>query len=299
MMNLSQLESFLAVAESGSFTEAAFSRGLTQSAVSYAVQALEQELGAPLILRKRKGIELTPFGERVLIHVQAMFAHVESITQEAKVEQGQRGGRLRIGSIRSFVSPRILAAFISNFRRLFPDVDLAIFEGTMREVATWIETGTIDIGFVMMPADRLFATAISRDELMVVVSRDHPFTQATGIAPSLLAGEDLVMESTECVLHVLRHAGVSSPDHRLRIRYQASNTETIFAMVREGVGSAILPRTMIPEEGEGVVAIPFDPPRHVRLGVAVRSEAAASWAARQFMTSAVSWTWIRSQPVIA
>ncbi|HWV35046.1 MAG TPA: LysR family transcriptional regulator, partial [Thermomicrobiales bacterium] len=61
MMNLSQLESFLAVAESGSFTEAAFSRGLTQSAVSYAVQALEQELGAPLILRKRKGIELTPF----------------------------------------------------------------------------------------------------------------------------------------------------------------------------------------------------------------------------------------------
>ncbi|MGB3328615.1 MAG: LysR family transcriptional regulator [Thermomicrobiales bacterium] len=296
-MNLSQLESFLAVVETGSFTEAAFARGITQSAVSHAVQSLEQELGTPLVVRKRKGIEITPLGERVLVHVRAMVVHMDAITQEAMAERGQRGGRLRIGSIRSFVSPRILAAFVSHFRQRFPDIDLAIFEGTMREVATWIENGTIDVGFVMVPAEGLAATTVSRDELVVVVPRNHPLAQATSIAPSLLAGEDLVMESTECVLHVLHHAGVTGADTRLRIRYQASNSDTIFAMVREGIGSSILPRTMIPERDDGMVALPFDPPRHVQLGIAVRSEATASWAARQLVESAISWKWMRSQPL--
>ena len=88
-MNFSQLQSFVALAEMGSFTEAAYTVNLTQSAVSHALAALENELGVTLLERNRTGVvALTNVGEKIIPHVRALLAQAEAIEQEAKAAHG-------------------------------------------------------------------------------------------------------------------------------------------------------------------------------------------------------------------
>src|SRR5258708_39398211 len=98
-MNFSQLQSFVALADTGSFTEAAYAVSLTQSAVSHALAALEDELGVTLLERNRKGvIALTNVGQKIIPHVRALLAQAEAIEQEAKAAQGSAMGKLRLGN---------------------------------------------------------------------------------------------------------------------------------------------------------------------------------------------------------
>src|ERR1700681_4350740 len=84
-LNFSQLQSVVALTETGSFTEAAYAIDLTQSAVSYAISGLERELGVTLFERNRKGgVALTEVGQKIMPHVRALLAQAEAIEQEAK-----------------------------------------------------------------------------------------------------------------------------------------------------------------------------------------------------------------------
>src|SRR5438105_217137 len=113
-MNFSQLQSFVALAETGSFTEAAYTINLTQSAVSHALSALESELGVTLLERNRKGVvSLSRVGEKILPHVRLLLAQAEAIEQQAKVARGEAAGKVRLGSIESMIPPRLLASMLT------------------------------------------------------------------------------------------------------------------------------------------------------------------------------------------
>src|SRR5262245_9063774 len=152
-MNFSQLQSFVALAETGSFTEAAYALDLTQSAVSHALSALESELGVMLLERNRKGVvALTAAGQKILPRVRALLAQAEAFEQEAKVAQGETSGKLRLGSIVSIISPHLLASLLTCFQQHYPEMEVVLFEGMMHEVGEWIERSVIDVGFVILPA---------------------------------------------------------------------------------------------------------------------------------------------------
>ena len=76
---------------------------------------------------------------------------------------------------------------------------------------------------------------------------------------------------------------------RPHIRYQASDSATILAMIREGLGITLMPRMMLPNKLEGVVALPLDPPHQLQIGLAVRSQETASPGAMLFVQTAVAW----------
>src|SRR5688572_6505771 len=117
-MNFSQLEALVALADTKNFTEASELVNLTQSAVSHSLAALEQELGVTLIERNRRGIiGLTSVGQRVLPHVRALLTQAEAIEQEAKTAKGIAGGKLRLGSIVSIISPTLLAGALAGFQQ--------------------------------------------------------------------------------------------------------------------------------------------------------------------------------------
>src|SRR5215469_15941298 len=168
-MNFSQLQCFVAVAETGSFTEAAYSIDLTQSAVSHALSALESELGVTLLERNNKGVvALTSVGQKLLPHVRILLAQAETIQQEARAARGLARGKLRLGSIPP-VSPRLLAGVLTHFRQQYPDIDLVLFEGTLQEVQEWLGTSVIDVGFVHHPARGVESTHLTTDDLLVFV----------------------------------------------------------------------------------------------------------------------------------
>jgi len=286
-MNFSQLQSFVAVAETGSFTEAAYTIDLTQSAVSHALAALESELGVTLLERNHTGVvALTNVGQKLLPHVRALLAHAETIQQEAQAARGLARGKLRLGSIPP-VSPRVLAGVLTHFHQQYPGIDVTLFEGTLQEVHEWLGTSMIDVGFVHHPAKGVESTLITTDEMQVFVARGHRLRARTAVTVNELQEERLIMPRTGCEFPDLldQKRGKHGPP----IRYQASDGATILAMVREGLGITILPRMMFPEKLEGVAGIPLDPPLQLQIGLAVRSQETASPGAMLFVQTAVAW----------
>ena len=290
-MNFSQLQSFVALAEMGSFTEAAYTVNLTQSAVSHALAALENELGVTLLERNRTGVvALTNVGQKIIPHVRALLAQAEAIEQEAKAAHGETSGKLRLGSILSIISPSLLASVLTRFRASYPDMEVVLFEGAMHEVGEWIESSIIDVGFVVLPAPDIESTLITTDELCVLVSSGHRLHAQMAVTPRELREEGFVMEKTECALQLMKKAGIELSRTGPHIRYQASDSATILAMVREGLGITLVPRMMLPKKLEGVVALPLDPPQPLRIGLAVRSQGMASPGAKLFIQTALAWT---------
>jgi DNA-binding transcriptional LysR family regulator len=286
-MNFSQLQSLVAVAETGSFTEAAYTIYLTQSAVSHALSALESELGVTLLERNHKGVvALTNVGQKILPHVRALLAHAETIQQEAEAARGLAKGKLRLGSIPP-ISPRLLAGVLTHFQQQYPDIEVVLFEGTLQEVHEWIATSMIDVGFVHHPAKEVESTLLTTDEMQVFVARRHRLHARTSVNVNELREERLIMPRTGCEFPEIleQKGGKKGPP----MRYQASDGATILAMVREGLGITILPRMMFPEKLEGIAGIPLDPPLQLQIGLGVRSQETASPAATLFVQTAVAW----------
>lgn len=289
-MNFSQLQSLVALVETGSFTEAAYAINLTQSAVSHALSALESELGVRLLERNHKGVmALTDIGQKIIPHVRALLASASAIEQEAQATHGEVSGKLRLGSMESIVSPSLLASVLTCFQASYPDMEVVLFEGAMHEVCEWIEKSIIDVGFVLLPEDGIESTLITTDELCVLAPSGHRLHAQMAVTPRELRKEGFVMEKTQCALQLLKMAGFEPSRTRPSIRYQSGDSATILAMVREGLGITLVPRQMLPKKLEGVVALPLDPPRPLQIGLAVRSQKMASRGATVFIQTAVAW----------
>ena len=283
-MNFSQLRCFVALAEAGSFTEAAYGIDLTQSAVSHALSTLERELGVSLLERNNKGVvALTSIGQKLLPHARALLAQVETIQQEARAAQGLFKGKLRLGSAHPIASP-LLAGVLAHFQQLYPDIKVVLFEGSFQEVLHWMNTSVIDVGVVLHRTKGVESTLLVTDEMQVFVAQGHRLYARTSVTLNDLHHEQLIARPTGCNIF----EGIAPP-LAARVCYQAIECTTILAMVREGLGITILPRRMLPDELEGVKAIPLEPPHLVPIGLAVTSTESASLAATLFVQSAVAW----------
>lgn len=289
-MNFSQLQCFVALVETGSFTEAAYTLDLTQSTVSHALAALESELGVTLLERNRKGVvALTSAGQRIIPRVRALLAQAEAIEQEANAIRGEVAGKLRLGTVHA-ICPGVLASVLTRFRGLYPDIEVVLFEGTMQEVSEWLGNTIIDVGFVLHEACGVESTLITTDELCVIVPPDHRLRARTAVSLGELREEGLILAKAECASQLLDMGGFESSKSRPRVHYQASDSTTIVAMVREGLGITLMPRMMLPQKLEGVVALPLDPPQYMPIGLAICSRDMASPGARLFVETALAWT---------
>jgi DNA-binding transcriptional LysR family regulator len=190
------------------------------------------------------------------------------------------------GQIQS-TCPGLLTGILTRFQQLYPDIEVILFEGTLQEVREWIATGIIDLGIVFHADEETQSTPIAADTLYVFVSQAHPLHTHATVRINDLRKERLIMPKTggaflEMVNFDLKATGSS-------IRYQASDGTTILAMVREGLGITLLPRMMLPQELEGVVALPLDPPQQVQIGLATQTKGTASPGVRLFVQTALAW----------
>lgn len=286
-MNFSQLQCFVALAETGSFTEAAYAIDLTQSAVSHALSALERELGVTLLERNNKGVvALTGIGQTLLPHARALLAQAETIQQEARAARGLIKGNFRLGCISPASDSRV-ARLLAHFHQQYPDITVVLFEGTTHEIEEWLHIEAVDVGLVQHPSEGMESFPFTTDELHVFMANGHRLHARTSVTTNDLRDESWVMRSTGCDLpEIFEHYDEKyHPD----IRYRAGDGATMLAMVREGLGITLLPRKMIPDKLEGITSIPLDPPRRLQIGLGFKSQAALSPAAALFVHTAFAW----------
>src|SRR5712691_4689636 len=126
-VSLRQLEYFVAVVDEGSFTAAAARLHVSQPGLSHQIQALERQLGGPLLERLPRGVRLTPAGRTALPHARASLAHAERATSAALRASGIDAGELHVGTLYS-ISVGVLPAALRTWRREYPDVQVRLVE---------------------------------------------------------------------------------------------------------------------------------------------------------------------------
>src|SRR5919202_1965575 len=148
MLDGHRMKVLKAVAAPGSFSAAADALSFTQSAVSQQVAALERESGTKLVERRARGIRLTPAGEALVSHADAILARLDDAEQELAAIAGLKGGRVRTASFQSAggtLMPRALA----EFHRRHPGVELSATTAELDQAHELLRAGDIDVALVM------------------------------------------------------------------------------------------------------------------------------------------------------
>lgn len=241
-MRLSQIQALIAVANCANFSEAALQLELSQSAVSHAIATLETELGVQLFHRGRHGAQLTPVGERILIHGLQIVRSLEHMVKEADLEKGLQGGQVRIVSFRS-VATHILPRIIAKFRDRFPKIAVSITEVYYTQaVEEALRSGKADIGFVSLPISDEFETReILRDNYLVLLPPNAKCKNAK-ITWEELANYPLILQPPETACSIPLRKYLATSPCPINIAYELSEDSTIVSMVVQGLGAAILPR---------------------------------------------------------
>ena len=240
-LKLAHLQLLIAVADYGSFSEAALQLQMSQSAVSYAIASLEEDLGVTLMSRGRYGAHLTPVGEQVVDRARQIGALMDDIFKQANLSRGLKGGHLRISSFRS-AATHILPSVLAEFCRTYPQIAVSIADHDDRpDVEADLRRGHSDIGITYLPAESDFETwELMRDEFVVLFPPDF---EPKDSQPSWaeLQAYPLIMapEGDGCDAMVYAHC--DQHDIHLQATYQIRSDATIVNMVAQGVGVAISP----------------------------------------------------------
>jgi len=146
-MDIRHLKYFLEVARQKSFTRAAETLHVSQSAISKMIKDMEQELGLFLFNRTSKSISLTDSGETFLRHAQEVVALFDSLIREVESAAQLDKGKITIGLPPITGSTRF-AHLLGQFKKEYPNIDIVLFEYGSKTIEAEIRSGGIDIGVI-------------------------------------------------------------------------------------------------------------------------------------------------------
>ena len=214
-MDLLLMRSLVAIADTGSITEAADRIGLTQPALSRRLQQLEEHFGAELLSRGRKGVQLTEIGRLVESEARILIARYDHLRDQVRAHQGLEGGTVRIGGGATAVS-FLLPKAIASFQGSHPGVKFQLKEAGSNEVAEDVISGRLELGLVTMPVKNrdLIVWPLLTDRIVLVGPKTHPLARKQRISAGALGGISFVgFEADTAVRQIidatLRDAGVT------------------------------------------------------------------------------------------
>jgi DNA-binding transcriptional LysR family regulator len=242
-MELRLLRTFKAVAEAGSFTQAASRIHLSQAAVSVHIRQLEEELGTPLFLRVNKKPFLTEAGRALLTHAEAILrAHDEARAELAAIG-GPSRGRLHIGVASTTITVHPLPEILSEIKRQYALLDLSLVGGTSERIIERILANDIDVGLVSLPveASDVMTETLRSDRLVAVMNPRHKLASAREVNADELAAEPLILGekggNTRRLIDLFFEKSGLDPN----VMMELQRTEAIVKMVELGFGVTILP----------------------------------------------------------
>ena len=234
-MSLKKYEAFVRTAELGSLTRAAEALGSTQSRISHILSDLEEEFGFSLMHRGRGGVRLTEAGAMVLPAMQAILKKDRELDDLIQDIRDADAGTVRLGAFTS-VAVHWLPGMIRTFQAAHPKVDLQMYNGDYYDLEQWFLDGTIDLGFVTLPApEGTIATPLAEDELVAVF---------ISLPPS----------SAHDVHRALDKAGVFP-----KAKFTTKDDYAILAMVEQGLGVSIVPSLLLRGRRENLEVRPLEP----------------------------------------
>jgi len=267
------------IAEGHGLVQAADKIGMSQSAASHAIAALERSFGVQLFARNSGQLRLSRIGEQILPYVRQILGSLDAITEELISESGLQTGTLRIAIVPS-IGSSVIPALLREFAKLYPGIDVSLLEGTDHEVAEWVRQKMSHCGFAALPVAMVNTEPIGKDEWMAIVPANR-FEVPNQIKLERLARHRFLLSGGGCEDHIYRlfeEAQVPLSNHLL-----VRQMDTLQAMVAEGLGVSLVPSLTLIRKPRNIRAIRLVPRQYRTLGILLPTDAVPSLALSRWL----------------
>ena len=243
--DVSDLRIFRAIVDAGSMTAAAARVHLTVASISERIKQMEEEVGAPLLLRNRTGAKPTDAGRVLLQHASKIIRQVEFMNSDLL----NYGHRVR-SNIRMFATTHAVMEYLMSpvqaFLRACPNADLNIEEHLSEDIVYAVANGTADIGLAsdFVESADLETFAFRHDRLVAVVGKDFEVASAEPIWFETLLSHDFIGFARGSRLQEIFEAHAREVGQHLRHRVQMRNFDAVCQLVAAGTGISLLPHSI-------------------------------------------------------
>ena len=244
-IDLTSLQLFVAVCELGSIGKAAEREFIAASAVSKRLSDLEATLGAPLLYRHTRGVDLTPAGESLLHHARSVLFSLEKMQGElSEYADGVRGHVRVHASISAIVQflPEDLGAFI----REHGEVKIDLEEHLSTEIIRAVQEGAADVGIcnagMLAEAHELQSRPYREDQLVLIVPRRHTLARRKAIAFVDTLEFDHVGLHSNSSIHIAMRDAAAAAGRTIRLRIHVTGLDAMCRMIHNGLGVGVMPK---------------------------------------------------------
>lgn len=253
-----QLEYFLAVAETGSFTRGAERAGVVQSAVSAAVAQLERQLGVTLLERAYHRVTLTAEGEALLPQAREVLAAIEAARDAVAAARGEISGTVVLGTL-AFSGPWDIAQLLHDFQAAHPRVAVHLRQtiaGSATSLAE-VRAGALDMALVSTHAETLsglLLDEIHREPMVFACDHDHPLARRRRLSVADLGSLPFIDYPTGWGNRAAVDAAFAAAGVVRSIRTEVTDFGLAQSLVRRQLGVTIAPASAV---GETVARVPL------------------------------------------
>jgi LysR family nitrogen assimilation transcriptional regulator len=251
-MNLKHLESFVRVAELGSFSKAARVLDIAQPALSRQVRSLETDLRETLLLRNGRGVTLTDAGRRLFEHGVQILQRVSQAREDLGAQRDAAVGHVTIGLPPS-IGRRLTLPLIECFREHLPRARLTIVEGLSANIAEWLTSGRADLGLLYNPDAQpaLEITPLLRERLCLVEAARTRKGGKAGVPLRELGSYPLILPERHQSIRRLLQTQANLAGVKLHVAWEVSSVSAIIDLVCARVGYAVLNASAVDASGRG------------------------------------------------
>ena len=285
-MEIRNLEYFLEVVRTKSFTKAAQNLFITQPTISRMIKNLEDELEVVLFERLGKGVELTDAGRTILFQAQNIVSSVHSLSDELADVMQLKKGQIKIG-LPPMIGANFFPQVIGQFNKTYPNIKVQLWESGAKRAEDDVANGNLEIGVTLLPVqeDVFQWFSFVQDKLSVVVHPSHRLAGKTSVSLLELASEEFILFNEDFLLHDRIINECVRVGFQPQVVYESSQWDFISEMVAADLGVALLPGTICNQlDKQRLSVLPLVQPEIPwHLAVIWRKNRYLSFAAREWL----------------
>lgn len=271
-ISLDRLRTLVAIADLGSFAEAARVLNLAPPTVSLHIADLEARVGATLLSRTRGQVQPSVIGQTLVERARRLLADAEQALEDVQRQVLGLAGRVRVGASTGVIAQLIPHA-LEVLEQDHPDIDVQVAVLTSQQTLQKLADGSLDIGLVALPqppVKGLQLKAWRRDPVMAFLPAR--WQSPALISPTWLAAQPLILNDNSTRLSRLTAEWFASDGPQPVARIQLNYNDAIKSLVAAGYGATLLPHeTSTPLPDSRIAMRPLNPPLWRELGIAHRS----------------------------
>ncbi len=240
-MSIEKYEVFKVVSEVKNFSKASIVLNMSQSAVSKSIKKLEEEFGVSLFIRKKYGVELSRYGEKIKPEIISVLNQHRRLENVVNAFNKLQTGQLVIGSFSS-ASALLLPNLIKKFSMKYPNIQVVIKEGHYDEIRQWLDNGDVDIALLIKEfVGDSEETYLFTDHVKLLAPKSYKLDKKVSIKTI----EDYPFIVSEHYPNPYLTNIFNRFNVKPNTKYVVKTNQTIFAFVEKGIGLALLPESTL------------------------------------------------------